>query len=384
MLALCEKTITVVVLEGLPQVFCLAPCTAEPTEAEAVKMKKILKRIHCRAPVRICDIGGWTDTWFAKYGAVFNIAVTPCVAVEVITDKQEAEERITLHLENYNDTYSLTPGKIVYGKHPLIEAAIDSMDIPRDISLDINIFSNAPAGAAVGTSAAVCVALIGALDALTPGRLTPHEIAVVAHNVETGKLGLQSGVQDQLCSSYGGINFIHIHSFPHSNVTPVNAAEDLRQELEKRLALIYIGTPHNSSDVHKKVIADLGEDAGKDPRIEKLRQLAVEARDALSTGNLETLGQVMNRNTEMQHLLHPHLVGEKFAEIIEIANFFEVSGCKVNGAGGDGGSVTILGNGDIEKMKNLLHTLEKKGYDSIPVSLSNHGVRVWNPTMKLI
>jgi D-glycero-alpha-D-manno-heptose-7-phosphate kinase len=340
-------------------------------------MKKILKRIHCRAPVRICDIGGWTDTWFAIHGAVFNIAVTPYVEVEITTYNQYTEKRVTLHLENYNDIYSLDPDKIVYGKHPLIEAVIDSMEIPSDISLGINIFSKAPAGAAVGTSAAVCVALIGALDALTPGRLTPHEIAALAHHIETGKLGLQSGVQDQLCSAYGGINFIHIHAFPHSDVTPIDAAEDLRRELEKRLALIYIGTPHNSSEVHKKVIADLGEDAGKDPRIENLRQLAVEARDAVSKGNLEVLGQVMNRNTRVQRELHPHLVCEKFAEIIEIANFFRVSGCKVNGAGGDGGSVTILGNGDIEKKKNLLYTLENKGYNSIPVSLSPNGVRVW-------
>ena len=344
-----------------------------------MKIKKILKRIHCEAPVRICDIGGWTDTWFAGHGAVFNIAVTPYVEVQITIYKQDEEERVTLHLENYNDTYSLDPDKIVYGKHPIIEAAIDTMVIPRDISLEINIFSKAPAGASLGTSAAVCVALIGALDALTPDRLTPHELAVLAHSVETEKLGLQSGVQDQLCSAYGGINFIHIHAFPHSNVTSINAAEDLRQELEKRLALIYIGTPHNSSEVHKKVIADLGGDAGKDPRIEKLRKLAAEARDAFSKSNLETLGQVMNRNTEVQRKLHPELVCEKFAEIIEIANFFEVSGCKVNGAGGDGGSVTILANSDIVKKKNLLHTLEKKGYDSIPVSLSSNGVRILPP-----
>jgi D-glycero-alpha-D-manno-heptose-7-phosphate kinase len=339
-------------------------------------MKKILKRIHCTAPVRICDIGGWTDTWFAKHGAVFNIAVTPYVEVEITTYKQDREKRVTLHLENYNETYSLAPDRIVYSKHPLIEATIDTMVIPPDISLEINIFSKAPAGAAVGTSAALCVALIGALDALTPGRLTPHELASLAHSVETEKLGLQSGIQDQLCSAYGGINFIHMHSFPHSTVTPVNAVKHLRQELGKRLALIYIGTPHNSSEVHKKVIADLGEDAGKDPRIEKLRQLAVEARDAVNNRNLEALGQVMNRNTQVQRELHPHLVCEKFAEIIGIANFFEVFGCKVNGAGGDGGSVTILSNGDIEKKKNLLHTLKNKGYDSIPVSLSHKGVHI--------
>ncbi len=340
-------------------------------------MEKILNRIYCRAPVRICDIGGWTDTWFAKHGAVFNIAVTPYVEVEITTSKREAEKRVTLHLENYNDTYSLDPDKIVYGKHPLIEAVIDSMDVPRDISLEITIFSSVPAGASVGTSAAVCVALIGGLDALTPGRLCPHEIAALAHQVETKKLGLQSGVQDQLCSTYGGINLIRIHSFPQAEVTPVNAAPDLRRELAKRLALIYIGSPHHSSEVHQKVIADLGQDPAKDPRIEKLRQLAVQAKDALNSGDFDALGRVMNRNTLAQKQLHPHLVCEKFAEIIEIANFFGVSGCKVNGAGGDGGSVTILGDGDPEKKNKMILTLENKGFQSIPLSLSDRGVRIW-------
>ena len=30
------------------------------------------KEVLTRAPVRICDIGGWTDTWFYPEGAVFN------------------------------------------------------------------------------------------------------------------------------------------------------------------------------------------------------------------------------------------------------------------------------------------------------------------------
>ena len=29
------------------------------------------------APIRICDNRGWADTWFAKYGAIFNIGVFP-------------------------------------------------------------------------------------------------------------------------------------------------------------------------------------------------------------------------------------------------------------------------------------------------------------------
>jgi len=33
--------------------------------------------INSVAPVRICDDGGWTDTWFAGHGKIFNIGVYP-------------------------------------------------------------------------------------------------------------------------------------------------------------------------------------------------------------------------------------------------------------------------------------------------------------------
>ncbi len=39
--------------------------------------RKPLRIINCTVPIRICDIGGWTDTWFARHGRVLNIAVTP-------------------------------------------------------------------------------------------------------------------------------------------------------------------------------------------------------------------------------------------------------------------------------------------------------------------
>jgi len=329
------------------------------------------------APVRICDIGGWTDTWFSRHGAVFNIGIKPYVEVTISTYRQIKDRKIILILENFKDTYSLNPDKIECGKHPLIETTIDIMEIPCDISMEIKIFSAAPSGASMGTSAAVCVALIGALDALTPGRLTPHEVAYLAHRVETEKLGLQSGIQDQLCSAYGGINFIQISSFPHCTVSPVNVTDEFRLDLEKRFILIYIGMPHNSSEVHKLVIKGLGETAERDPRIQKLRELAKDAKRSLNTSNLQALGEVMNRNTEIQRALHPNLVCKKFEDIIEAANLFGALGCKVNGAGGDGGSITILGDGDEKKKKKLIKILQNQGYQSIPLSLSPQGLNIW-------
>ena len=340
-------------------------------------MKEMLRRVHSTAPIRICDIGGWTDTWFSSHGAVFSIAVKPYVEVQVTIYPRESEDRLTLNLENYGDTYTLNPEKIKYSKHPLIEAAIDSVVIPEDISIVMDLFSSAPAGASVGTSAAVTVALIGALDALTPDRLAPKEVAALAHKVETEKLCLQSGIQDQIGSAFGGINFIEMFSYPHSRVSPVTASEAVLWELENRLALFYIGRPHSSSEVHKKVIADLGDDASGDPRIDGLRKLAAEAKAVLPGGDFQALGRIMNESVGLQRALHPDLVCEGFEKIIEIAGSFDADGCKINGAGGDGGSITVLGNGDAAGRRAMIRAVEEAGFFSIPIALSGSGLRVW-------
>ena len=47
-------------------------------------------------------------------------------------------------------------------------------------------------------------------------------------------------------------------------------------------------------------------------------------------------------NTEAQRQLHPKLISEEAQRVIEIAHEHGALGWKVNGAGGEGGSVTIL------------------------------------------
>ncbi|MFQ6109055.1 MAG: GHMP kinase, partial [Candidatus Aminicenantales bacterium] len=172
--------------------------------------------IHSSTPLRINDIGGWTDTWFSGKGNVLNMAVSPQVEVQinVFENREKKEERVLVRAENYGETFLVHPEKPDYRRHPLLQGAINSLPIPMDYELDIRIHSRVPAGSSTGTSASVCVALLGALDALTPGRHPPEEIASLAHRVETDKLKLQSGIQDQICAAYGGVCFIHMYRYP--------------------------------------------------------------------------------------------------------------------------------------------------------------------------
>jgi D-glycero-alpha-D-manno-heptose-7-phosphate kinase len=335
--------------------------------------------INSVAPIRICDNGGWTDTWFAGHGQIFNIGVYPYAEVQLtIRAAKRRKSRITIHAENYGERYVIIPEKH-WDKHPLLEAAIEYMHVPDGLELQVSIYSEAPSGASTGTSAAVTVALIGALDRLSPGVMTPHEVAIAAQKVETEMLGQQSGIQDQLCSAYGGINYIEMFQYPYASVSPIQIPNATWWELERRLALIYLGKSHRSSDVHEMVIRRL-EDAGPDCRqLNDLRRTAGKSRDALYGGDFNALGKAMIENTEAQANLHPALISAEAARVIEIARAHGAAGWKVNGAGGEGGSVTILCGESSEIKRTMLHTIEQENplFKNIPIYLSRYGLRVW-------
>jgi D-glycero-alpha-D-manno-heptose-7-phosphate kinase len=344
-------------------------------------VRRPLRIINSVAPIRICDNGGWTDTWFAGYGTIFNIGVYPYAEAQIEVYPYDGnEDRIVIHAENYGERYAVDTGNLNgWNKHPLLEAAIEYMKVPDNLAVEVTIFSDAPAGASTGTSAAVTVALIGALDCLTPGRLTPHEVAFAAQHIETHMLHQQCGIQDQLCSAYGGINFIEMFQYPYATVSQIQVPNSIWWELERRLVLIYLGKSHYSSRVHEMVIHSL-EDAGPDcVQLNDLRKTARKSRDAVYSGDFTALGKSMIENTTAQGRLHAELINEDALQVIDIAKAYGAVGWKVNGAGGEGGSLTLLCNESSCARRAMIHQIEQENaaFRSIPIYLSRTGLRTW-------
>jgi D-glycero-alpha-D-manno-heptose-7-phosphate kinase len=343
------------------------------------RAERPLRVVNSVAPIRICDNGGWTDTWFAGRGSIFNIGVTPCVEVQVVVYPRAARaDQIVLHAENYGDRYAIALGG-EYTHHPLLEAAIEEAAPPDHYALEITVHSDMPAGASTGTSAAVAVALIGALDALSPGRMTAHEVAYAAHRVETERLGLQSGIQDQLCAAYGGLSYIEMFSYPHATVSPIEVSETIWWELERRLILVFLGKTHTSSAIHEQVIAGLERAGSGAAPLAALRRAAERSRDALYAGDFGAFGQAMIDNTEAQQSLHEELIGTEARELIELARMHGALGWKVNGAGGEGGSVTLLCGDSASAKRALLRAIPDINplFQVIPIALRRRGLRVW-------
>ncbi|MGI9603194.1 MAG: GHMP kinase [Acidimicrobiales bacterium] len=300
-------------------------------------------RIEASAPIRVCDLGGWTDTWFARRGRVVNIGVSPRVHVKMDVRPTSRPAAVVVTLQNYRDQLEITADTRPSGPHQLIEAAVVRMFPTEPCSIDMAVRSDAPPGAATGTSASVCVAVLGALAALRgEGAMTPEQLAGVAHRVETDDLGAQSGIQDQLCAAHGGVIDIEIDEYPRSQQRRIALADTTAAAIDSGLSLIYLGRPHASSAVHHMVIAGLERTGPDTPALEDLRSAARRGVHALTEGDLVGFGQAMKANTTAQRALHPGLVSPQAEVVGRRAEAFGALGWKVNGAGGDGGSLSIL------------------------------------------
>ena len=325
--------------------------------------------IEASAPVRICDNGGWTDTWFGGPGRILHVAVTPGVEVSIRTTT--GPDPVVLDVQTFGDRYSLVPRTPRVARHPLLEAAIDACPPPSGLAVEVCVRSGVPPGCGTGTSATVAVALLGGLAAVRAEQRSRRDIAYAAHRLEVDVLGVQSGIQDQLSAAFGGINYLEIETYPEAEVYPLPAWE----ELSSRLTLVSLGRPHDSSAVHRQIIEDVG---CRGPEVfSRLRDAAVAARDAVLARDLDAFGQAMIANTEAQGSLHPGIVGVDARRVIEFAAARGAVGWKVNGAGGDGGSVTIVSaSRETKEALELAVAVLDERYRVLPVQVSTAGLEV--------
>ena len=326
----------------------------------------IKKVILSRAPVRICDIGGWTDTWFYPKGAVFSFCVDLYSKVKLM---ENGLNKIRIFAENFEQSTEIINFKTVEydGNLDLLKAAVKMMNIEK--GLDINVSADAPPGCGTGTSASIAVTLISALSKYNQVDLTNYEIAQLAHRLETEELNLESGVQDQFAASYGGINFMEI-DYPDVKISSVKINDKRIRELENQFLLLFLGS-RSSDEMHRAVIENYKK---KDPNtinsFEIMKNCAWEMKSAIKS-DLISIGEIMNKNWDAQKRLHPLMVNASISNAEKISKDNGALGFKCNGAGG-GGSATILAeNGHENQIKEKLI---EKGYTILPCKLCFKGV----------
>ncbi len=345
----------------------------------------VVEWVRVQTPVRVLDAGGWTDTWFARTGKVCHVAAGP--GAEVFARRtgprqsgpgrsgpgRDGTTAVQLHVPAFSDDYGFTTDAPP-GRHPLLEAALCRW-APRDSHLDVTLASQVPPGSSLGTSASVVVALLAALQALSGSGLDRIALARAAHEVETVDLHLQSGVQDQGAAAFGGANVVDIAPYPTFTVRQLAVPPETWEALGRRVVTVYLGARHDSSAMHETVIKRLaGDDGYAEKLLAPMRAAAEDAATALVAGDIDAYGDAMITNTYAQGALHPALVSPPAQEIIDLGRRHGAVGWKVNGAGGNGGTVSLIGRDDPGALLGALKHLG--GVTVLSLQPSPEGARV--------
>jgi D-glycero-alpha-D-manno-heptose-7-phosphate kinase len=328
-----------------------------------------VQTIRARAPVRFCDLGGWTDTRIVPSGAVLNFTATLYTHVTLLVG---AFSGITV--ESYDTDEQVQIRDIREAEYnnvlDLFKAALKRTGIRRGVRILVR--SDAPPGSGLGSSAALGVATMGALSRYLGTKMLPYEIARESQALETEELGLECGVQDQQASAHGGVCFMEIN-YPHARVSGIPLDVATQCELEDRFVLVYTGKSHFSSAMHEKVIAEY--EAGHNrAQFDKLVECARRGKEALLSGDLDAFGAAMNDNWKAQKALHPDITTPDIEALHEKAIAAGAIGFKANGAGG-GGTVTLLAQRNRDH--HVRQAVESLGMTVLPSKIDTAGLRVW-------
>ena len=331
-------------------------------------------RIESRAPTRIDLAGGTLDIWplylFHPGALTVNCAITRYASCVIETQSGKREIRLvsrdTRCEERFPSLEALERSKRY--RLPLL-AHLVRFFRPRT-GLVLTTDSQAPAGAGIGGSSAMAVAICAALDRLTGAALRLEDWIHISRDAEAIVIRVPTGTQDHYPPAFGGASAIHLEP---GGERREEVGCDL-DELERRLVLCYAGKPKrhgiNNWEVFERHIRG-------DKRIwRNLAQISGVAQRlfaALSKNKWEETGRLIREEWEFRRRNLPTISTPVIDRIIGAARRQGALAGKVCGAGG-GGCVALLI--DPEARAGVEAAVAGAGGQLLPHGIDREGVRI--------
>jgi D-glycero-alpha-D-manno-heptose-7-phosphate kinase len=290
-------------------------------------------RIETSAPTRIDLAGGTIDIWplylFHRDAQTINAAISLRARARV---ESREDARITIRSEDTGVTVEAADwSELRHSRELRLLALLVHTFEARGLTLTTS--SASPAGAGLGGSSALNVAVCAALAEWTRTHQEPEALLQIAMNVEAQAIGVPTGLQDYRPALYGGIAAIELDV---DAVRRVPLEVDLL-ELEQRIVLCYTGEPRDSGtnnwEITKRHIDG-------DPHVfdcfERIRDTAAAMRVALARGDWDRVGEAIAREWVNRKRLAPGVTTPAIDDLIARAGAAGATAAKVCGAGGGG------------------------------------------------
>ena len=332
-------------------------------------------RIESKAPTRVDLAGGTLDIWplylFHPGAVTINAAITRYASCVIETHERGGRKirlisRDTKREEHFPSFRSLVQGKRYH--LPLL-AEITKFFAPEG-GFTLTTDSEAPAGAGIGGSSAMAVAICAALDRFTSAGKSKVDWIHISRDAEGIVIKVPTGTQDHYPPAFGGAAAIEL---PPGGERRMELRVDVR-ELERRLVLCYTGKPRQSGINNWEVLkAHIDGKKRVRANLERIAEVAQAMRVALEKADWKETGRLMREEWSFRKRNLPTISTKTIDRIIEAAREKGALAGKVCGAGGGGCVVMLI---EPEARQNVEHAVTAAGGQLLPMNIDRSGVQV--------
>jgi D-glycero-alpha-D-manno-heptose-7-phosphate kinase len=332
-------------------------------------------RIESKAPTRVDLAGGTLDIWplylFHPGAVTLNAAISRYAHCVVETNSPGDESIKLISLDTNRSENFASFAKLVNAKRyrlPLLAEIVKFFRPPGGLTLTTN--SEAPAGAGIGGSSAMAVAICAALDRCTGAGRSKVDWIHISRDAEAIVIHIPTGMQDHYPPAFGGAAAIELMPGGERRIE-INVNLD---ELERRLVVCYTGKPRKSAINNWGVFkAHIDNKKSVVNNLERISQIAQQMRAALEAGDWAETGRLMHDEWTFRRRNLPTISTRTIDRIIENARRKGALAGKVCGAGGGGCIVLLI---EPEARGRVETAVLEAGGELLPMVIDRQGVTV--------
>lgn len=335
--------------------------------------------IRAKAPLRVGLAGGGTDV--SPYcdtfgGSILNACIT-MYAYATIEPREDGKIELECPDRNKHKIYESKEELEIDGDFDLLKGVYNRIVkdyIKRPLSFKLTTYVDAPAGSGLGSSSTLVVAIVKAFQEWLNLPLGDYDLANLAWSIEREDLKMAGGRQDQYAAAFGGFNFMEFNG-SKVLVNPLRIKKEYLNELEFNILLYYTGTSRLSA----KIIESQAQNAkNKNEKaieaMHKIKQYSYDMKEALLTGNLYKMGDLLNDGWKYKKQMSSSISNEVIDNIYETAIKAGASGGKISGAGGGGFFMFYCPDNSRYK---VIEELQKLGGEFRRFRFTNLGAESW-------
>ena len=327
--------------------------------------------IEAVAPARIDLAGGTLDLWplhvLHPGSSTVNLAIDRFAGCRV--RRADTGLRVSSRDQGFEKRAESAAELLADPRTALVGSLLEALEIREP--LEIEFWSGVPFGSGLGGSSALTVALLGALESVSPRDLAGVDRVDFVRDVETRVLGKPAGVQDYYPPLEGGV---HVITFRAGRTTSQRIPADA-DAWERHLTLFDSGVSHSSGMNNWQILrARLEDDRDVTKNLAGVRRAAEAMSEAVQRSDFPRMGEALRKEWQARRRLAPVVSTPLIERAITSAVEGGAWGGKACGAGG-GGCIVFLSppdrTGDVRRALSQLPEGQV-----VPVRVVEEGLRV--------